>query len=112
VTDVAVMLVDGSDRWCGGICGTICWGWLEVDYLWITPRLRGKGFGTQLVNEIASMAISRGAKHVHLSTFSFQARGFYEQLGFTVVGELGDYPPGESFYWMKKELEGGAATRK
>jgi GNAT superfamily N-acetyltransferase len=105
------MLVDGSGRWCGGACGSVCWGWLDVDCFWISPPLRGKGLGTKLLNELESMALSRGGRHAHLSTFSFQARRFYEKRGYHVVGELTDYPPGESFFWMRKELPSGPSTR-
>ena len=39
-----------------------------------------------------------------LKTFSFQARGFYEKNGYRVTGVIEEYPPGESFFWMVKEL--------
>jgi hypothetical protein len=41
---------------------------------------------------------------VFLSTFSFQARPFYERFGYEVFGELPDYPEGHSLYFMKKML--------
>ena len=45
-----------------------------------------------------------------LSTFSFQARDFYQRHGYRVVGQLDDYPPGETFYWMRKELNEGGGS--
>ena len=39
-----------------------------------------------------------------VKTFSFQALEFYTKLGYTIVGELKDYHPGESFFWLRKEL--------
>lgn len=48
-------------------------------------------------------ALQRGCSRAKLRTFSFQARGFYEKEGYRVVGELEDYPPGETFYWMQKD---------
>jgi hypothetical protein len=38
-----------------------------------------------------------------LRTFSFQARRFYEKEGYRVVGELADYLPGETLYWVRKD---------
>jgi hypothetical protein len=39
-----------------------------------------------------------------LTTFEFQARTFYEIHGYTIAGRMEDYPPGSSYYWMRKEL--------
>ena len=39
-----------------------------------------------------------------LSTFSFQARPFYEQLGYALIGTLEDYPEGHSLFFMTKRL--------
>ena len=39
-----------------------------------------------------------------LDTFEFQARGFYERLGYTCFGRLEDYPPGFARYFMKKTM--------
>jgi hypothetical protein len=35
---------------------------------------------------------------------SYQARGFYEKLGFRVFAELGDYPGPHAMYFMVKDL--------
>ena len=47
---------------------------------------------------------TRGCSQVMLTTYSFQARGFYEKEGYRVVGEMADYPPGATYYWMRKDL--------
>ncbi len=49
-------------------------------------------------------AMRRGCKWARLETFSFQARGFYEKLGYRVIGALHDFPPGGSVYWMRKDF--------
>lgn len=105
---LAIMLADSSGAWKGGVCGRIHWAWLVVDDLWLAPEARGSGYGSALLREIEAMAVSRGATHSRLSTFSFQAPGFYQRHGYSVVGEIAEYPPGESLYWMRKEL--GADT--
>ena len=51
-------------------------------------------------------AEERGCSRAKLRTFGFQARGFYQKEGYRVVGELEDYPPGRSFYWMRKDFKG------
>jgi hypothetical protein len=37
-------------------------------------------------------------------TFEFQARGFYERLGYKCFGELPNYPHGYSRFFMRKML--------
>jgi len=50
-------------------------------------------------------ARARGCQQAWVRTFRFQARGFYERLGYRVVGVLEDYPPGDALYWMRKDLD-------
>ena len=104
IEEIAAMLVDETGTWRGGVCGSVYWAWLAIDDLWVAPELRGRGYGTRLLSEIETMAMTRGAVRVRLSTYSFQARAFYERYGYRVVGELKDHPPGESFFWMRKDL--------
>jgi hypothetical protein len=49
-------------------------------------------------------AVARGCHSAWLDTFAFQARPFYERLGYTCFGELNDYPNGSARYFMKKTL--------
>jgi hypothetical protein len=43
-------------------------------------------------------------KNVFLDTFSFQAPGFYQKLGYRVFGELVDFPPGHTRQYLTKRL--------
>ena len=49
-------------------------------------------------------ALARQCHHAWLDTFAFQARGFYERLGYQCFGTLDDYPVGSSRYFMSKPL--------
>jgi GNAT superfamily N-acetyltransferase len=99
-----IFVRDEEDRLCGGLMGVTYWGWLEVEDLWLCNSLRGQGIGRRLVSMAEAEARSRGCSRVWLRTFGFQARGFYEKLGYGVVGVLEDYPPGNELYWMRKDL--------
>ena len=99
-----VFVHDGQDRLVGGLTARTYWGWLEVEDLWLDEILRGRGYGQKLLAMVEAEAIQRGCSKAWLRTYSFQARGFYEKLGYRVVGALEDYPPGETFYWMQKDL--------
>jgi ribosomal protein S18 acetylase RimI-like enzyme len=99
-----IFVRDEEGRLCGGLVGVTYWGWLEVEDLWLGGSLRGRGIGRRLVSMAETEAVARGCSRVWLWTFGFQARGFYEKLGYRVVGALEDYPPGGACYWMRKDL--------
>ena len=88
----------------GGVIGELYWDWFYLDLMWIQEDQRGKGYGKQLLSAIEEDAKKKGAKHVFLDTFSFQAPGFYQKYGYQVFGELPDFPPGNQRYYLTKEL--------
>ncbi len=88
----------------GGLAASTYWDWLEIDNFYVPAALRGQGIGTKLLQQAEEIAQLRGCKHCFLSTYEFQARRFYEMHGYSIVGELLDYPAGSAFYWMRKEL--------
>ncbi len=95
----------------GGLLGYTHWGWLHVQTLWLAEEDRGRGEGRHLLEAAEMIARRRGCHHSRLSTYSFQARGFYERLGYTVYGQLADYPPGYTSYAMAKDLRDGEQDR-
>ncbi|MGC9399026.1 MAG: D-amino-acid transaminase [Anaerolineae bacterium] len=100
-----VFVRDESGQLVGGLVGSTHWGWLLVEDVWVAEALRGQGLGRRLMALAEEEARRRGCAHAWLRTFSFQSRGFYEKLGFRVVGQLDDYPPGQTFYWMQKDFD-------
>jgi len=88
----------------GGLHGVSHYGWLFIELLVIPERYRGQRLGTRLMQQAEATARDRGCIGVWLDTFSFQARGFYEKLGYEVFGEIADYPPGKSRFWLRKRL--------
>ena len=105
-TRVAILLIDGSDRSpVGGLWGHHSYDWLFVELLAVPDGLRGRGFGRALLAEAERQAAVRSAVGVWLDTFSFQARGFYEKLGYTLFGELPDHPQGGARFFLQKRLD-------
>jgi len=104
VQTLNVLMRDAQGAIAAGLAGSTYWGWLEVDKLWIGAPLRGQGYGRRLLLAAETEARQRSCTRVFLRTFSFQARGFYEKQGYRVVGQLDDYPPGEAFYWLRKDF--------
>lgn len=99
---LAVFLRDAEGQVVGGVLGHTHWGWLFVSHLWVAPHLRGAGYGERILSAAEREAVARGCRHAHLDTFSFQARPFYERLGYELFGELEDYPAGHTRYFLRK----------
>ena len=101
----AALLEDPADgAVLGGLWGDYYYDWLFVRLLAIPASLRGAGFGTRLMNEAEFFARSQDAVGVWLDTFSFQARGFYEKLGYSCFAELPDYPRTASRFFLQKRF--------
>jgi len=99
-----LVVYDSGNAIIGALIADTYWGWLVIDDFWLEEAVRGKGLGRMLLNTAEQEAIVRDCRYSQLKTFSFQARGFYEKCGYQVAGELENYPPGHSLFWMVKEL--------
>jgi GNAT superfamily N-acetyltransferase len=110
LTAVAIYLRQGRRR-RGGLLGYTWGGWLTITYLWIDAPLRGRDFGMRLMRKAESEARRLRCPRIMVATHSFQARPFYEKLGFHVTATLADYPVGHAQYYLMKRLR-AARQRK
>jgi RimJ/RimL family protein N-acetyltransferase len=51
------------------------------------------------------IARAHGCIGLWLDTYEFQARGFYEKLGFTLFGTLDDHPVGRKRFFLQKRID-------
>ena len=75
-----------------------------IGFYIVKKEFRGKGYGSELLKRAEEHAKSKGCRHVHLDTFGFQAKTFYEKLGYVDFGVLANYPSGQQRYFMTKSL--------
>ncbi|GGE96410.1 GNAT family N-acetyltransferase [Sphingomonas prati] len=101
---VALVVTDEQGETIGGLWGKTGYDWLFVEYLVVPDALRGQGVGTELMQQAEAIARDRGCIGVWLDTFDFQARGFYEKLGYTVFGTIADHPIGGARHFLMKRL--------
>ncbi len=99
----AAVFRDG-DRVAGGLWADCYYDWMFVRLVVIPEGMRGAGHGTGVMREAEAFARARGLAGIWLDTFSFQARGFYERLGFSCFGEVGDHPRGGARFFMQKRF--------
>jgi GNAT superfamily N-acetyltransferase len=105
---LAALLRDGEGGVVlGGLIGRTAAGWLYVELLHVPEPSRGAGHGARLLAGAENEARARGCIGARLDTYSFQARGFYERLGYTVTGAIDDCPPGHTRWSMAKRLDCG-----
>jgi len=88
----------------GGLYGATMWGWLLIDGLWVTTELRGRGFGTRLLDAAEAIAAARDCRGAWLGTFDFQAKAFYERRGYHLFAELPDFPAGHRHFHLAKRF--------
>lgn len=93
----------------GGLWGVTAYDWLVIELLFVPEALRGTGVGTALLARAEELARQRDCIGAWLDTFSFQARGFYERLGYQLAGTIPDHPRGGARYFMIKRFEAAAS---
>ena len=101
---LVIVLRDEKGKLAGGLLGDTAWRWLHIGTLWIRADLRHLGYGCKLMVAAEQEAIRRGCLHSHLETHDFQALGFYQKNGYSVYGQLNDFPPKHVKFFLKKEL--------
>jgi GNAT superfamily N-acetyltransferase len=101
---LALLVKDADGSTIGGLWAKSVYDWLFVELLVVPERLRGQGVGADLMRRAEMVAAARGCVGVWLDTFSFQARPFYERLGYSVFGTLEDNPRGGARFFMQKRL--------
>lgn len=103
---LVITMKDESEQIVGGLWGHTGYEWLFTQLLVVPSSQRGSGVGTKLMLMAESEAMRRGCIGAWLDTFEFQARGFYERIGYECFAELQNYPTGYSRYFLKKALNG------
>jgi GNAT superfamily N-acetyltransferase len=88
----------------GGLSGETIYRWLAIQVLYVPPELRGRGIGAALLRGAEDEARARGCRGIVVNTFSFQARPFYERMGFSHFGTLEDCPPGHRCFYLVKRI--------
>jgi GNAT superfamily N-acetyltransferase len=101
---VAIFFKDSSDEIVAGLYGSTYWGWLEISLLWVREDLRGRGYGSQLLEAAETEALDRGCRAAMLDTFSFQSPQFYLKHGYEVFGELEAYAGEHKRFYFRKSL--------
>ena len=88
----------------GGLRATCFWNMLHVEVIWLGEEARGQGIGTALMHAAEEYAIEQGYELALLESSSWQAKPFYEKLGYKLLATVPEYPKGHSTHFLTKRL--------
>jgi GNAT superfamily N-acetyltransferase len=101
---LSCFLRDDAGTLVAGIDGFTWGGYARVEFLWLAAEYRGQRLGSRLLAAAEETARARGCGSIVLDTHEFQAPGFYEKLGYALVGTTHDTPRGFRQFLFQKRL--------
>ncbi|MBZ5737466.1 GNAT family N-acetyltransferase [Nocardioides mangrovi] len=103
--ELTVQVLDDDGVLAAGMSG---WTWgvaAGIGMTWVREDTRGAGLGARLLAEFEAEARRRGCTHVFVTSFTFQAPGFYERHGYVEIFRWEDVPVvGSSDVHFRKDL--------
>lgn len=93
-----------GDTFVGGVNGYIKNDYLNIRLLLVSEDHRGMKIGNELMKLIEEFGKEEGITNFCLGTAEFQARPFYEKLGYEVVVTYDDFPKGYQLYTLYKGI--------
>ncbi len=80
----AFFIRNDKDEIIAGLNGSVVYGCIYTDQLWVHTDYRKKGVGRELMEKVHDYGNSLDCKFAEVHTMSFQnARKFYEKLGYS-----------------------------
>ena len=104
IEDFAFFLKDSEGASFGGVTGMICYNCLYVDELYIDPAFRGQGWGRKLMEAAEAYGRNRRCTFFTVDTMDWEAKEFYEKLGYTVEFARSGFEKNSTLYFMRKNL--------
>lgn len=101
----AFFMRDDQQEIRAGVAGWMWGGSCYIRSLWVHKEWRGQRVGTKLMQSVEREALARGCQQIVLESFSFQAPGFYQKLGFETFAILEDHPRGHQHHYLRKQLD-------
>jgi GNAT superfamily N-acetyltransferase len=100
---IKLVVRDQAGELVGGLSAWTTLQNLIFEYIWIEERFRGKGLGRTMMLKMEKIAKESGCIASQAYCFSFHATGFFEKMGYKVLGISNGYPPPvKEFYLIKK----------
>lgn len=101
---VVVLVRDETGGLKAGVSGYTAWSWLYVQWLFVSPDLRGQQMAAKMLTAAEDEARRRGCHGAFIDTFNPAAETAYRRQGYEIFGELPDFPPGRRRLFLQKKL--------
>ena len=102
--ELTVRMEEGGEL----VAGASGWTWGQaagIGMTWVREDQRGTGIGASLLAAFENEARDRGCRHVFVTSFTFQAPGFYQRLGYEEIFRWESVPtPARDDVHMRKQL--------
>ena len=103
--ELTVQILDDAGELAAGMSG---WTWgvaAGIGMTWVREATRGQGLGARLLTVFENEARARGCTHLFVTSFTFQAPGFYEHHGYREIFRWEGVPtPDAADLHFRKEL--------
>ncbi len=100
----SIFIKDQKEQVLGGASGTLFYGSLYVDSLWVDATLRNQGWGKKLMYEAEKIGREHGALFVTLNTMDWEALPFYQKLGYSIEFTRKGYEKDSKMFMLRKNL--------
>lgn len=93
-----------GEKILGAVTGHAYYNEVHVGDLIVVNECRGKDVGTKLMLAVEEEFRGKGRENINLSTYEFQALGFYKKLGYEVEFIRPNSIPKLTKYFLRKKL--------
>lgn len=101
----AFFIRDENNKIMAGCNGSVIFGAIYTDQLWVDPQYRGAGLGKKLMAQVHDFGRKNACSMSTVATMSFQkATNFYEKLGYVIDFERMGYTKESSCIFLRKNL--------
>ena len=89
-TPLSVIVRNENGEIIGGLLGRTYWSWLHINTIWVKEHFRQKGIGKKLIESAEKEAVDRNCRCSFLDKYDFQAKLFYQKLGYEAISVIDD----------------------
>lgn len=104
IEEFAFYIRDENQTIVGGANGAMYYGCLYIDQLWVSEKLRGQNYGTQLMKSAEKLGREKGCISSTVNTMDWEALDFYKKLGYHVEFERRGFVNNSILYFLRKEF--------
>jgi GNAT superfamily N-acetyltransferase len=103
--EISLVLKDSQGNVVGGIGASTVMRVMFLEVLWVANEHRKMGYGTDLVLAAERIGLEQGCITSQTWSLSFQAPGFYQKIGYQVLGVYDGYSDGITETVLMKRLQ-------